>query len=337
MVEGAIRYRSSGQPVIRLKKWIVLALKVAVSVALLAYLAANMDLAAAWQRMLAVAPLMLALAIVVMFVQFGICALRWSAVMQAIGAGLPLRDLARIFFIGSFFNQALPSAVGGDAVRIFMVHKLGLSLGRAFNGVMLERVAIVVSIPLLATFVLPWFLPNVDDRYVPWIWAAFAFLVAGSVVGIALLVLLKKLPKNFHHWRLVKGLVGLGDDARRLFLSGRRTVAVLMWSVVGNANVSFAVYLLGRGLGLDIGVIDALAISPFVMLATTVPISIGGWGVREGVMVFSFAMIGISEDGSFALSILLGLAILVTSLPGGIVWLFTRDRPAVADLLDDVH
>ena len=317
---------------IRLNKWVAFALKAAVSAGLIAWLAMNMDIAAAWQRMTSVAPGMLFLALVMMVAQLAICVFRWMAVMRAIGATLPWRAASRIFLVGTFFNQALPSAVGGDAIRIYMTHRAGLRLGRAFNSVMLERVTIVVAIPILLILVLPWFLADVPDRFRGWILAAIAALAVASVAGIAVLILLKRLPEAIRHWRLVAGLVGLGDDARGLFLSGRRTAAAFAWSVLGNANASLVVYFLGVGLGIDFGVVDVLAIFPMVLLATTVPISIGGWGVREGAMVFGFAMVGVPEDASFALSVLYGLLVLLVSLLCGPAWLFGRNRPAVADL-----
>jgi len=57
-----------------------------------------------------------------------------------------------------------------------------------------------------------------------------------------------------------------------------------------------------------------------------VPISIAGWGVREGIMVVGFGYLGVASEASLALSILYGLSILVVALPGGIIWMFKRSH-----------
>ena len=65
---------------------------------------------------------------------------------------------------------------------------------------------------------------------------------------------------------------------------------------------------------------------PLVLLVTTVPVSIGGWGVREGAMVFAFGLIGVSEHSAFVLSFLFGLLVVAVSLPGGLIWLMSGER-----------
>ena len=65
---------------------------------------------------------------------------------------------------------------------------------------------------------------------------------------------------------------------------------------------------------------------PPIMLITTLPLSIGGWGIRENAIILGFGLIGIASDAALALSVLLGLIALVTALPGGLVWLLSRER-----------
>ena len=76
------------------------------------------------------------------------------------------------------------------------------------------------------------------------------------------------------------------------------------------------------------------ALMPPIMLITTIPLTIGGWGVRENAMIIGFGLIGISSDAALALSVLLGLVGLFTTLPGGLVWLFSRERKQKFNFLD---
>ena len=325
-----------------LKKRLPLALKFLVSGLLIWFLLANVDLDAAKERVLAVAPGMVVLATAIFLVQLVIGAMRWRAVLDAIGAPLPFARAVRFFFIGAFFSQTLPSSVGGDAVRIYKTWRAGLTLGAAVNGVMLERIAAVVALVALVAATQPFFLPRVDEDTAGWIISAVAVAVAATVAGMVVLMVLDRLPASLRGWRLVRGLARLGVDARKVFLVPRAAGKALGWGVAGHVNLSLGVYVLALGLKLDVTWVDCIVLFPPALLLTTLPISIAGWGVREGAMVAVFALVGVPTDGALVLSILFGLLDALISLPGGIVWVLSGDRradviaaaPAPGDLSD---
>ncbi|MCH8237952.1 MAG: flippase-like domain-containing protein [Proteobacteria bacterium] len=118
----------------------------------------------------------------------------------------------------------------------------------------------------------------------------------------------------------------LGVDARRVFLRIRHFAPVMALGLLTHVNMSFCVYLLSLGLGLEIGLIDFLVLFHLVILVTTIPISIAGWGVRETAMVGLFGLIGVPAEGALVLSVLFGLIGIAVALPGGAVWLASRDR-----------
>lgn len=311
-----------------LKKRLPLALKFLVSGLLIWFLLANVDLDAAKERVLAIAPGMVALATAIFLVQLVIGAMRWRAVLDAIGAPLPFARAVRFFFIGAFFSQTLPSSVGGDAVRIYKTWRAGLTLGAAVNGVMLERIAAVVALVALVAATQPFFLPRVGEDTAGWIISAVALSVAATVAGMVVLLVLDRLPVSLRGWRLVRGLARLGVDARKVFLVPRAAGKALGWGVAGHVNLTLGIYVLALGLKLDVTWVDCIVLFPPALLLTTLPISIAGWGVREGAMVAVFALVGVPTDGALVLSILFGLLDALISLPGGIVWVLSGDRRA---------
>ncbi|MCH7692947.1 MAG: flippase-like domain-containing protein [Proteobacteria bacterium] len=310
------------------KKRLPLALKFLVSGLLIWFLLANVDLEAAKERVLEIAPGMVALATAIFLVQLVIGAMRWRAVLDAIGAPLPFARAVRFFFIGAFFSQTLPSSVGGDAVRIYKTWRAGLTLGAAVNGVMLERIAAVVALVALVAATQPFFLPRVSEDTAGWIISAVALSVAATVAGMVVLLVLDRLPVSLRGWRLVRGLARLGVDARKVFLVPRAAGKALGWGVAGHVNLTLGVYVLALGLKLDVTWVDCIVLFPPALLLTTLPISIAGWGVREGAMVAVFALVGVPTDGALVLSILFGLLDALISLPGGIVWVLSGDRRA---------
>ncbi len=311
-----------------LKKRLPLALKFLVSGLLIWFLLANVDLDAARERVLNIAPGMVVLATAVFLVQLVIGALRWQAVLDAIGAPLSFARAFKFFFIGAFFNQTLPSSVGGDAVRIYKTYRAGLTLGGAVNGVMLERVAAVVALVALVAAIQPFFLPRVGDETARWILPFVALGVVATVAAMAVLLVLDGLPGSLRGWRLVRGLARLGADARKVFLTPRAAAKALGWSAAGHVNLTLGVYVLALGLKLEVTWVDCIALFLPVLLVTTLPISIAGWGVREGAMVAAFGLVGVPVEGALVLSILFGILIVFISLPGGVIWILSGDKRA---------
>lgn len=303
------------------KKWLLLTLKILISGALIVFVLSKIDLATAKARIAAVAPEMLVLAALAFLLQYAVCAMRWRSVLMALGGRISIPRIIHLFYIASFFHQTLPASVGGDAVRAYLTYRDGVSLRISVSGIMLERVCTIAGLVLLVALVQPFFLPRVGAEVGVWM----TYVVAGATVvmigGVVFLSLLDRIPESYRRWRLVSALAKLAADTRTLFFSPVAALRSLAWSVAGHANLALAIYLLARGLHLDIGLLDCLALFPPVLLMTALPISIAGWGVREGSMVYAFGLIGVATSDALILSVLYGLLTLVLALPGGLVWL----------------
>ena len=211
-------------------------------------------------------------------------------------------------------------------MRMYKAYRAGLSLSGAVNGVMLERAAAVVALVLLVIATQPVLMTRADARVGVWLIPALALFAVATVAGLALLMVLDRLPEALRRWRLVRGAAHLAADTRRLFLAPAHAFKALGWAVAGHVNVALAVYLLAAGLDIEATWVDCMALVPPVLLVTTIPISIAGWGVREGAMVAAFGFIGVPAASALVLSVLLGLVIIAVSLPGGAIWLISREK-----------
>ncbi|HEY9079689.1 lysylphosphatidylglycerol synthase transmembrane domain-containing protein [Magnetovibrio sp.] len=271
------------------------------------------------ERMLDLRPEWLAVALILGFVQTVVGALRWRAVLIAIKAHLPWWQLFRFTYIGAFFNQTLPSAVGGDAVRGYMAYRSGLAMGPSVNGVLLDRIATVLALVMLVAVMTPFGVAelNVGDWFARTVWLVSVLAVA----GVATIMVLDRLPLGLRRFRLVAGLSVLATDARCMFLQPGHALHVMFWSALGHVNLSAIIFVLAMGLGVDITLVDCLLLFPPVLLAQTLPISLAGWGVREGAMVAMFALAGVGAQSALAISILYGFVMILASLPGSAFWL----------------
>jgi glycosyltransferase 2 family protein len=284
----------------------------------------SVDLSASWRAAQAIDPLLAMAACLMVVIQIFLGMVRWRVVTRALGLAMPFRRMCAICYSSTFFGIALPGGAGGDAVRIWMASRAGLPASRVFSSVLLERGVTILGLTLLVTATEPLLLARFPNLPAPWLFPA---LTAGGLIGFGVLCLLDRVPPPLRRWRLIRGLALMAADARTLLRDMRRFSLALGISILGHVNLSLAVYALAVGMALNVQITDCLVLVPPVILAATLPISIAGWGVRETAMVAAFGAIGVSSASAFVLSVLYGLVCIVTSLPGGVVWLAQNGRP----------
>ena len=266
-------------------------------------------------------------ACLLILLQYATAALRWSLILRALDDRLPARKIVEIFLIGLFFNQALPSSIGGDALRIWRGYNAGLPLSRAVSSVLLDRALGFVALFVLAAVGLPWSFELLHGQPLRWL---TPILALAAFVALAVLLMLDRLPASWRRFRLVRGLAGLARDGRRVLLHPVTLGAMLAVGLASALAVVTVFYALAAALGLDLSILSCLLLVPVVLTVTAVPISLAGWGVREGAAIFLFGLVGMAEHDALAISLCYGLLAAATSLPGGIVWLATRERDRAA-------
>ena len=241
-----------------------------------------------------------------------------------VAVSVRLGRAVRLIFIGHFFSQMLPSSIGGDAVRVWMVSREGVPLARAFLSVACDRgLAMVVLVVIVATTLTaghalyPTVLPAIGVAHI-----AMIVIVAG---GLLLLYSHGEyIAGTLQRVRFLRGLGAITHDMRTVLFSGSRSIAALISCVAVQILLVFAVYAFARGFAVDLRLSDAFVVVPTILLLSSLPISFAGWGVRETVMVIGLGFIGVSAVDALAVSVSFGLGQLVVGLPGAIIWLFDR-------------
>ena len=252
------------------------------------------------------------------FVQSFLIGTRWCHIMRAIGGELRYRSAVAAVMVGLFFNQGLPSSLGGDAVRVWRLHGAGTPLRISVRSVLVDRLIGLISLAILAAVGLPMLVARLG--YTPLAGLA-TLLAAAGILGPALLMWIGPRLACFVPDRLGRIIVELSADLWAVFAR-----PVVLRNVMGPALATHALSLLGililaKNLGLDFDSWDAVALVPPVLIVSVLPISLAGWGVREGAMVAFLGAAGFAGPEPFALSILMGLLLLAGGLVGGVVWL----------------
>jgi uncharacterized membrane protein YbhN (UPF0104 family) len=263
-----------------------------------------------------------------------VAAARWRLVMVALDVGIGFVRTWTILLIGLFFNQSLPSTIGGDLMRIWRLHRAGCNLGKSVSVVLLDRLSALVGVVLMVLAALP----AMHQAAVPsgrgTIVLSMGAIVAALAVALLVFFAVPGLPAALARWRPLRSVATLVADARSLTARPGHALAVTGLAIAVHAMSAVTVYLLARGFHIEVTLLDCLMYVPAVILVSTVPVSIAGWGVREGAMVGAFALSGVSSSDALLLSVAFGLAIVLSGLPGGFIWFLTgRRRPEAVPML----
>jgi glycosyltransferase 2 family protein len=240
--------------------------------------------------------------------------LRWSIALRGMGRHARLLEMTGFFSVALVVGQVLPS-VAGDGVRVWLASR-GYGLRVALQSVLIERVFMVLSLLALALATSPLLAALVGDRGPIWISGA---LFATGLAGFAFLLVADRAPGPLAQLSLWQALAYAAEPARRL-LRSQWSALLAVAGLLGNLNFALAGFLLGQALGVSATGWDFLAIMPAVTLATTLPISLGGWGVREGVFVLLLGRVGVPAAEALSLSLLFGLFGMVSGFPGLLAW-----------------
>lgn len=294
-------------------------IRLLVSASILAVILRSIDVRPAWKVVADARPEWLLLALVMQFGSTAVSAYRWQLIMRNLGFGQSFSFYWDSYFKGMFFNQGLPTSIGGDALRVLDVAARGFRKRDALYGIAIDRITgmgALLLLALVAHLVNPDLLPV--QVYRPILW-----LSAAGLLGFAGLSLLGRLPWLDRDTRL-EILKTVSD--RLLQAVSVRRFALLASSLLIPLLAMLGFFAVGRALGLRYDLLTYLAIVPPALVLTVIPVSIAGWGVREGVLVGLFSLIGADKTVVLMMSVVYGMMLIVVSLPGLVVLLRGR-RP----------
>jgi len=241
---------------------------------------------------------------------------RWQRVLDVFDVRVPLRTLTKHYFAGQFVGNVLPSTIGGDVVRVSRGATTTGSGSVAFASVVLERLSGFIALPLLV-FIGFLLRPSLLDNNHAWIALAIAF---GTLVLLALILVVAGHPKlagrfaEHENWMRFVGAVHVGID--RLRRQPRDAFGVLGAAVVYQLSVVAALYCAVQALDISIPNAAVIAFIPAVAMGQVVPLSVSGFGVREGLLVLLLHPLGVSTSSAVALGLFWYGMLLIVSLLG---------------------
>lgn len=272
-------------------------------------------------------PVHLILALFVFFLSGLLGSFQWHMLLRADGIALPFSRTFRLYFVGLFFNNFLPANVGGDAVKIYDVSRIGNDPHQVFAITLLDRIIGITGLCLLAiaaSLVLRGRgkIPNLD---------IYLLIFAGCITPVIALTLNKRLSGAVKRlfgmitwWGLGSRFQAvfdhLGSFRRLRFLLLKLTMLALLVQFMRVATHVAVGGALGIPLTLDTG-LSFFVFIPLLGLLMVLPISINGLGVREGMGIILFTQIGLLEEQALLVEFITYVIMVLVSLIGGLFFL----------------
>lgn len=303
----------------RVRASAALGAKIAVTLGLLIYMAGKVSIAPVLAQIRGMAPGWAIAAAILVLLQLAVSSLRWQLIYRHLGAHLGVGPAFRLTLIGHFFNQVLPTALGGDAVRAWLASREGMRLGQAVRGGVCDRVVGLVALAVMiaaAFLVLPGFAAdNLPLRN------AFGLTATVGVGALAALFLFGAgAARRLARHRVLEPIGRLVHDLRSVLYAPAAGAATLGLSLAAHLLAVGAIVVCARGMAIGLEVSAALTVLPAVMLVSMAPVSFAGWGVREGAMVVGLGLLGIGPTDALAVSVAYGLVQAGVGLAGGALW-----------------
>lgn len=309
-----------------MRRILLSALKILISVALLFLALRKVDFSDLASRINIASLGWMVIAVAVFFIQIAASAMRWRVVSADCGAPLRPLQAVRYITIGTFFNQTLPSSIGGDAVRLWLVARGGVGWRVATYSIFVDRAIGLIALAVLILGTLPWSYQLISDPNgrVALVLIDLAALAGGF--GFLLLGWLKwPWLKN---WWGTRHLHACSVIANRLLFDSRRGPLIAVLSLAIHVLAVVAAWCVVRSIDAPVLFNQVFQLIPPVLLLTMLPISIAGWGVREATMGLAFGYAGLGADEGVNISLLFGVASFLVGAIGGLVWVFSAEKAA---------
>lgn len=227
--------------------------------------------------------------------------------------------------VGWFFSNVAPSTVGGDVFRGVQFARVGVPIGTAIRIILSIRVLSFVTLVVAIAAGFPIALGLLTDQ------RDVLLLGIVLVTGIAAILVLASLAyvplriARLDRWPPFGRLMTIASDFRTLLIPSSRSAATWLAALAQHLLRVGALASLAEGLGLGIPVATLFAFTTAALLMAMLPISFGGWGIREIAFVYLLGAAGVSAEAALSLSIAFGLLRVLVGAVGGLTWLLIND------------
>ena len=310
----------------------LIALKILLSFALFAYVVAKVSPRDILATIRPASPrVLLAAALLFLFSNL-LGSWLWARLLRAQGVPIPYRKAASYYFVGLFFNNFLPSNIGGDIARISDAAKHAKHVSPVFSATLMDRLIGVLAIAFVAV-IASFAALNRFHLYAIYVAIFIVFLVS---LGFFLSIFHRGVLMAFEWpFRVIgarsieRGIARLMDDLHGYKNQSGALFAAIVASTVVQISRVLVHYLVGLALGVRVAAGYYFLFVPVLAALVSLPISLNGLGIREGAGVVLFQTAGMTKEQAFSVPFLTYLVSVLISLLGGLIFISRPPRRAI--------
>jgi glycosyltransferase 2 family protein len=300
-------------------------LKAIVSIGLLALLLSRVDVARLWSYARNASLAWLASALCLYLLMVLASTWRWSLLLRAQRVLLRFSTLTSSFLVATFFNNFLPSNIGGDVVRVTDTAKAAGSKTLATTVVLIDRGIGLLALALMAASGATMMHRMAVGPVGPGVlWAGFGL---GAIVATPALLMPESITKLlaplrvFHQEWVDERIAKLTDALTRFKETPTALAGCFAGAVVVQALLVLFYLAIARSMGIPVGFAELAVIVPVSFIVQMLPVSMNGFGVREATFGFYFTRLGLSLESALLVSFMGAALVMIFSLSGGLVYM----------------
>lgn len=252
-------------------------------------------------------------------------ALRWRRVVAQRSILLPFTRVFQQIYIGYFMSQGLPSSMGGDIYRGFMLVRSGVDMSWAVSSILLDRLCGLLTLTFFCLLFVPVQFQSLMHSSLGGIILGCSFFL---ITAVGAILACRWLP-NF--WPRLTGFLTFFSNAFWELIGDISFARVFFFSCGAMSASLFPIFIIAKDLDVLITLPQVFTCASVMLLAGALPLSLAGWGIREGALIISMGAFGIPSEQALSVSIVYGLIQLAASLPGGLIW-FTYKKPTPEEI-----
>lgn len=247
---------------------------------------------------------------------------RWQIILKSTGYQISILSLLSSYFGGMFLNTFLPGSIGGDVYRVSRIQRQTKEIEVALASVFLERATGIAALLAIAIIGLPPTFSLIGRWDIILIFVFATCILSGGMLLMTSPQILRWTEPFFIKVHL-ESIVARFANIQHLFqnfVRDRKTFAYSIFlSLLLQLVLIYYYFLIAQQLHISISYLELLVFIPIITIVTLLPLSLGGLGVREGIVTYLFSRIGLASEQALIFSFTITALGWILSLPGGII------------------
>jgi hypothetical protein len=319
-------------------KWVLRPLRFVVSGGLLIYLVWHADPAAIWEAWQQTNLWLLGLAILLQFVGVAVSAQKWNIILAIRNQSQPYLWTLKMYLVGQFANNFLPTSVGGDAVRVLQLGRRIGSYSQSSASVFIDRLTGFFALSLLACAALLLTysgLPGTAMNTTPALTILAAVFTLAAIVAIFGSFSAPRILQLIGPQRL-PGFLRKPLEKITAALAAYSPQGWIFFQVMSFSLCFHGIWVLvhlvcGMALGIEAPILVYLLMVPLTDMVGLAPIFVNNLGARDLVFTLYLGQVGVPAATAIALAFMIFSVRLLVSLLGGLILLLSGSEFRVAD------